>query len=643
MEDPFLKRRTGTGTGTGTGRFSSTSSLAVVRFVGMVKHRAATTRLSRSVLRPRQRKILLKYLVICAVFSYAFYRYWSSYEASSTTTHNKSTTKTRRSLSTLLNWQNQNQNQHANEDPDTWGHWGAVSLPHDRHASTQAYVTTICSDEMLPSTRVLVHSIITSLTSRHVVVLATNDISTISRNQLVKLGARVIRIDTETCERAKLSTWKLTDYHKIIYINSTSIISDNIDSLFSLQTPAFPRITKTSLGTDLFVIQPNNKIYSDISRPTTHSLPSLLRLYFNKTETFRIPDKFSVRAVHDNIPPIIIPHVYHFSSTLNPTTFFQPLHSKSDISSFHSGMFAKFRRVDYEVQRLLRLGAWSNSKRHPYRKWSNRNHALDTCAHISSYYNSQYPINDKTSVLLSVNNADSISEQIESYIASGLVHRIYINYANRGAEIPHSLDEIQQAYSGAVIILPPHRFSSANARFEPIRGLSTQSILLTSDNTPPEQIADLFESWKDNPRSIHGLSSRVHTYDRGTDVGTEHGPIDSYTMVTGPMLFDSDLLVSYTCALPHEIHAYVDSHTECGDVAFNMLASGLTRQSPVLVGDGLPIHIKSRSKCVRDLVHLWASVATSPDSASSKVNGGRSLLDSEATMDPLVSTSYSLS
>jgi hypothetical protein len=49
----------------------------------------------------------------------------------------------------------------------------------------------------------------------------------------------------------------------------------------------------------------------------------------------------------------------------------------------------------------------------------------------------------------------------------------------------------------------------------------------------------------------------------------------------------SDFLHGYTCLLPEEIHQYIDHHPMCHDIGINMLVSGMTGSSPVLVNASL--------------------------------------------------------
>lgn len=74
----------------------------------------------------------------------------------------------------------------------------------------------------------------------------------------------------------------------------------------------------------------------------------------------------------------------------------------------------------------------------------------------------------------------------------------------------------------------------------------------------------------------------------------------------------SDFLYAYTCLLPEEIHRYIDNNPACLDVGINMLVSGMTGTSHVLVKASFQfmfpktvIHTKQLSNCLEDLSKLF--------------------------------------
>lgn len=84
--------------------------------------------------------------------------------------------------------------------------------------------------------------------------------------------------------------------------------------------------------------------------------------------------------------------------------------------------------------------------------------------------------------------------------------------------------------------------------------------------------------------SIVGFKSDGH--DEEDDVFIESMDDENrYSMIrsSSGMFLKTDYLYGYTCLMPDEVHYYVDKHPQCRDVAMNMMVSGMTAASPVLV------------------------------------------------------------
>lgn len=78
------------------------------------------------------------------------------------------------------------------------------------------------------------------------------------------------------------------------------------------------------------------------------------------------------------------------------------------------------------------------------------------------------------------------------------------------------------------------------------------------------------------------------------------------------MFMKSDFLYGYTCLIPENIHHYIDNNPICHDIAINMLVSGMTGTSPVLVKASflfefqqMDTQTKQLSQCLGDLSKLF--------------------------------------
>lgn len=88
-----------------------------------------------------------------------------------------------------------------------------------------------------------------------------------------------------------------------------------------------------------------------------------------------------------------------------------------------------------------------------------------------------------------------------------------------------------------------------------------------------EDIEFGYNVWKKNTDSIVGFQSEKDDIE------------DSYSMIgsSSGMFLKTDYLYGYTCLMPDDVHYYIDRHPQCRDVAMNMMVSGMTASSPILV------------------------------------------------------------
>jgi glycogenin glucosyltransferase len=96
-----------------------------------------------------------------------------------------------------------------------------------------------------------------------------------------------------------------------------------------------------------------------------------------------------------------------------------------------------------------------------------------------------------------------------------------------------------------------------------------------------------FEVWKKNQDAIVGFKSNSHS---SSSDNTKLKFIENFdktnrfSMIESKSMFiRTDYLYAYTCLIPEEIHYYIDQHPMCYDIAMNMLVSGMSGVSPVLV------------------------------------------------------------
>lgn len=87
---------------------------------------------------------------------------------------------------------------------------------------------------------------------------------------------------------------------------------------------------------------------------------------------------------------------------------------------------------------------------------------------------------------------------------------------------------------------------------------------------------------------------------------------NKYSMIrsSSGMFLKTDYLYGYTCLLPEQVHYYIDKNPECADIAMNMMVSGMTAATPLLVNTNSLSQLGSidhsltetRSQCIKDLM-----------------------------------------
>ncbi|RKO90509.1 exostosin, partial [Blyttiomyces helicus] len=180
---------------------------------------------------------------------------------------------------------------------------------------------------------------------------------------------------------------------------------------------------------------------------------------------------------------------------------------------------------------------------------------------------------------------DLLIKLIAHYRKSPFVEKIFVTWHNPNAPIPDVLLDLGRADNTTTTPQAPVDFlhqttNSLNNRFNPVSGLETKAVLIVDDDVriPIDDLALAFRAWRLHPASLTGFFPRKH-HQRANGEWEYLLNVKDYgydMMLTKGMFIDADMLFLYTCLLPLEIHAYVDRMRNCEDIAFNMMASGLT-------------------------------------------------------------------
>ncbi|CEP13961.1 hypothetical protein [Parasitella parasitica] len=528
----------------------------------------------------------------------------------------------------------------------------ADSIPErQQRPGEKAFVTFLCDDVMGEATEVLVYSLKQTHTQHDIVVLVLDDVTQTVRSRLEYLGAKIINVDqikypwnsssarrkgfNKACRYSKLNLWNLTQYKKVVFLDADTMVVNNIDELF--EYPQFTAAVDIGgvLNTGVFVAEPNAETYKDIME-TYENAPSynkgdqgFLNYYFNKTAN-PLPGNYNLMIKFTHFSTLAsgfvtknTVKVLHYTSETKPWNF-HFLHQREWRENYDGYLFGLWTRSRRQMRaQLAQGGLWTSAE-----DWDNKGRVADICdRRLKSNYGRKYPKKNQFTVILTLNK-DSINKQyleqmLRVYASSKKVYQIFIN-GNSIKDQHGKRFSLNQAYLRSLKLRKPVKanargsYSTVNWKFNPIQGITTDAVFLADENiiTSLEDLEFAFDVWRKNMDSIVGFTSDAHSLQAATTSYSfvENLDADSrYSMINNNMFLKSDFLYGYTCIMPEEIHQYIDKYPACRDIAINMLVSGQTGSSPMLVkadylfkfDDRHPQTTLQRSQCINELSVLF--------------------------------------
>jgi hypothetical protein len=239
------------------------------------------------------------------------------------------------------------------------------------------------------------------------------------------------------------------------------------------------------------------------------------------------------------------------------------------------------------------------------------------------YNPAKFSISNKFSVIIGTwDRVHFLRKLILHYQKSRMVHKIYVTWHNPHERPPEDFLRLVRRKPPVEIL--PQKYDSLNNRFNPIPNLQTKAVLIADDDIRVN-LTDLeyaFEVWRTRPHSLVGTFPRYHVYNSNNNtysylIRSPELPREYSIILTKFMFMASEYLFDYTCLLPLSIHRYIDDHSNCEDIAMNMLVTGMTTAKPIAVmmhvddfgtTSGISYkagHLPSRSQCVTDLISLF--------------------------------------
>ena len=220
-------------------------------------------------------------------------------------------------------------------------------VKHGGYRKDEAYVTLLYRDYLLP-VRVLGLSLKLSGTQREMVVLCTDDVSAENRKILEGDGWKIKQtnaIETPYTNHAKqydkvftkLLVWTLTEYRRIVFMDSDTLVYDNIDELFRCGSFCAAYRHSDLFNSGVFVVKPDlleyrrliNKIGIYPSYDNTDQ--GFLNYYY---QSLIFAPMFNASDSHNQEEPMRLPAAYNAdvgqyyacTSRFFPLTKFKVLH-----------------------------------------------------------------------------------------------------------------------------------------------------------------------------------------------------------------------------------------------------------------------------------------------------------------------------
>jgi glycogenin glucosyltransferase len=499
-----------------------------------------------------------------------------------------------------------------------------------------AFAVLLCDDVMAIATMTLVRSVKKTGTTADVVVCILPTVSAGVRGALSALGARVNKFapvqypfmtarstenirDNKACRYAKLRIWGMTEYSKIVYLDADVLVLKNIDSLFqyaelSATQDKYPGV----FNSGVMVLEPSKRTmqamiesYLD-TKSYNKGDQGFLNSFFSRRASSSFlkadehPDHRTRLSFHPLPAVFNMPvwlkrspfgaamnlsdvRVVHFTAEVKPWTFFWRSHRGFD-AMFDSQLFYTWNRLAAEMATFLGVNHTlppAGLPQKPLPAW------MHSMCDVAARNAERQLISNAFTIVISTFRGERLplGMLVTMYGEVPGVHRVIVIWHD-----PTTLPTIESNPRSLVPIHVHHTKSdSLNNRFLPLSFIETEGVLSLDDDiiTSPKDIYAAFSLWKKNSQQLIGPFLRTHvpqfaksggkTYLYAMHDARKQGSM--YSMVLTKFLFaPTKLFFMFTCLMPRYIHEYIDSITNCEDIAFNILASVVLRAPPLGIG-----------------------------------------------------------
>ena len=486
-----------------------------------------------------------------------------------------------------------------------------------------AYVTLVLNDRFCVYAYVLYHSLLASGTVMPLVVLCGPSVSDSNMQRLESHGMIVQRVqpfpyparyrvaesDTETRKSlrfTKLEAWRLTQYRKVVMIDTDTMVLRNIDALFTCPsaTAAADQGAPGNFNSGLFVLQPDLKTYNELVRlaPMLISYNMGDQGFLNKAFSDwrlqlhqQLPESYNYfpkwrgatavfsRTWSDGV------HVVHFTDIVKPHNWF--LHSTMQASSApsplsfmaqHGDVFVRWWALAdvYLCEEAAAEGNAIRACNHSVRILRNKK-----CASMTHAFG-EPGIRKSFSVILSHapwRNREHILTRIvlslqkvpELHTIFLLIHgELPLRAVLRRA--PRPIVEVRQPYD------------ALGNRFGPLR-VPTDAVLVMDDDILVDwrDVSHAFGIWQQAQSQLIGTFVRdVEAIDSGhikyeMESFEPDGSHRETVVLTKFMFVHRHYLYMYSCLLPFQLWDYPNKQLNCEDLLMNLVTSAASALPPV--------------------------------------------------------------
>ncbi|CDH55749.1 alpha--n-acetylglucosaminyltransferase extl3isoform 1 [Lichtheimia corymbifera JMRC:FSU:9682] len=452
----------------------------------------------------------------------------------------------------------------------------------------KAYVTIIHNELEIDPAKVALYSLYKTHPQARIVAIIPDTFSEDNATSIQSIGLNTAVIkapsasSSATLDTTEIWNFVPTTLEKLLYFSTEIMFQKNVDHYFGYVAHT---VLKKDAAIGLKVLE----------RGEQTSSSSLLI-----PETFPMADQ-EVFWFHGPMKPWNA-HQYHgidWQTHYNPLPFYHWRHLHDELAFSNKGETAQW--INQDRRRLL-------------------------CDDASSTMMSPKNNIDQFTVLLSTYNPERIQHLqllIQHLLQSTQAHKIFVTWHNPHLDVPDALLQM-----GERVTILQQSYDSLNNRFNPINAIETEAVYIIDDDVlvDIQDIEFTFEVWRLNKDSIVGHFPRLHGYNPETHKGSYRVPKDdeAYSMIlTKSMFARTDYLFTYTCLLDKELHHIIDERTNCEDIAFNMMVSGMTGAKSIAVIPSKPMidyggkkgistnnhHMEERRECAgRFITEYWDAV-----------------------------------